>query len=240
MTKPYRLHYAPDNASLVIRITLNELGVPYDTCLVDRAGRAQKTQAYRRLNPNGLIPVLETDDGPLFETAAILLWLVDRHGALGPPPGDPRRGRFLSWLFFVSNTLHPALRMLFYTPAYIGSDDRHQAQLAAVTAQEGLRFFDMLDREAGQEAGQNSAAFGSDALTVLDIYVAACLRWARLYPPGSPHLSQFASRNWPHLHRMAQRLDARDSVAAWCLAEGVGAAPFTQPDYPDPPEGQAL
>ena len=236
MTKAYRLHYAPDNASLVIRLALSELDVPFDTCLVDPAARAQKTGAYRRLNPNGLIPVLETEDRPLFETAAILLWLVDRHAALGPQPGDPRRGRFLSWLFFVSNTLHSALRMLFYTSTYIGPDDHHQTQLTAVTAQEVTRFFDMLD----QEAGYAKAAFGSANVTVLDIYVAACLRWVQLYPLGSPHLGRFASRNWPNLHRMALRLEIRQSVAAWRLSEGVGPAPFTQPDYPNPIERRVL
>ncbi|MGA0924606.1 MAG: glutathione S-transferase, partial [Lutimaribacter sp.] len=37
-----RLHYAPDNASLIIRLALEELRLPYTTCLVDRARTAQK------------------------------------------------------------------------------------------------------------------------------------------------------------------------------------------------------
>ncbi|MCB1329029.1 MAG: glutathione S-transferase N-terminal domain-containing protein, partial [Maritimibacter sp.] len=69
------LHYAPDNASLIIRIALEELGLPYETRLVDRQAEAQKSPAYLALNPQGLIPVLETPEGPIFETAAILLWL---------------------------------------------------------------------------------------------------------------------------------------------------------------------
>ena len=39
---PYRLHYAPDNASLVIRLVLEEMGLPYETVLVDRA-RTRRT-----------------------------------------------------------------------------------------------------------------------------------------------------------------------------------------------------
>ena len=34
----YTLHYAPDNASLIIRLALEAQGVAYDTCLVDRRG----------------------------------------------------------------------------------------------------------------------------------------------------------------------------------------------------------
>ena len=42
----YRLHYAPDNASLIIRLVLEELGVPYATALIDRAARGQKAPEY--------------------------------------------------------------------------------------------------------------------------------------------------------------------------------------------------
>ena len=58
MTDNLRLHYAPDNASLVIRLALEELGIPYDTVLVDRRSGQQKSAGYLALNPNGLIPVL--------------------------------------------------------------------------------------------------------------------------------------------------------------------------------------
>ena len=88
----YVLHYAPDNASLIVRLALEELGVPYRTTLVDRATRQQDSAAFRALNPAGLIPVLETPDGPLSETGAILLWLVERHGALGRWGRARRRG----------------------------------------------------------------------------------------------------------------------------------------------------
>jgi len=39
------------------------------------------------MNPNGLISVLETPQGLIFETATICLWLSERHGALAPLPG---------------------------------------------------------------------------------------------------------------------------------------------------------
>ena len=129
MILPYRLHYAPDNASLIVRLALEELGVPYDTVLVDRAARAQRRPAYLALNPNGLIPVLETPVGPIFETGAILLWLADTHGALAPVPNDPPRAAFLKWLFWVSDTLHADLRMLFHPENYTGPDAAAQAAL---------------------------------------------------------------------------------------------------------------
>jgi len=62
----YVLHYAPDNASMIFRLALEHLGVAYQTALVDRAAGGQNAAAYLALNPNGLIPVLETPQGPIF------------------------------------------------------------------------------------------------------------------------------------------------------------------------------
>ena len=89
----YVLHYAPDNASLIVRLALEEAGLPYRSALVDRAARAQDSAAYRALNPTGLIPTLATPQGPISETAAILLWLSEAHpeAGLAPRPGSPLR-----------------------------------------------------------------------------------------------------------------------------------------------------
>ena len=66
---PLVLHYAPDNASLIVRLALEQLRLPYETRLIDRAAAEQTSAAYRQLNPAGLIPVLETADGPILRPA---------------------------------------------------------------------------------------------------------------------------------------------------------------------------
>ena len=82
----YVLHFAPDNASLIVRLALEEMGLSYRTALVDRAVRAQDGGTYRAVNPTGLIPALETPQGVVFETGAILLWLGEVHGRMAPRP----------------------------------------------------------------------------------------------------------------------------------------------------------
>ncbi|GAB1364448.1 hypothetical protein MASR1M32_36840 [Rhodobacter sp.] len=89
------LRYTPDTAALPVRILLEDLGLPYTARLVDRDGGELASPAYRALHPLGKIPVLETAEGPMFETSAILLWLADTHapGRLAPAlqslPGAP-------------------------------------------------------------------------------------------------------------------------------------------------------
>ncbi|WP_299403117.1 glutathione S-transferase family protein [uncultured Roseobacter sp.] len=226
---PYRLHYAPDNASLVIRLALEEIGAPYTTQLVDRRAQGQRTPAYLALNPGGKIPVLETEHGALFETAAILLWLADKHGGLAPAPDAPERGDCLKWLFYVSNTVHPALRMLFYPSAYIGASETDQRQLQTAARASILEHFALLDAHWRHR----------ETPSILDLYTAPMLRWIRLYPHNTD-TSWFDLHRFPALHRMASALETRASVIAAQDAEGLGPYPFTAPQAPTPPEGSAL
>lgn len=229
-----RLHYAPDNASLIVRIALEELGLAYRTALVDRRVSAQTGPAYLALNPRGQIPVLETPDGPIFETAAILLWLTETAGARAPAPGTPARGAFLSWLFAASNGLQADLGQLFYPDRHAGGDPAARARHVALTRDRlraGLDRFETL-------AGQGHDWFCAPAPSVLDIYLCVMLRWMALYPAGETGWFRLAA--WPRLAALAARLETRPAVARAQAAEGLGPTPFSAPRPPTPPEGSAL
>lgn len=234
MTEPYRLHYAPDNASLVIRLALEELGLPYDTQLVDRLTVAQQSPDYLKLNPNGTIPVLETPEGTLFETAAILLWLADRHGGLAPAVDEPLRAPFLKWLFWCSNTLQIDLRQYFYPDKFIGPDAADQAQLRRILQQRIQNDLKIVEQGL-QEAPDLT---GGDTASALDLYLACLLRWCKLYAE-SPETPWFDLANYPALRRLCTRADSRASTRAAQISEGLGPHPFTQPQLANPPEGSA-
>jgi glutathione S-transferase len=237
--KPYRLHYAPDNASLCVRLALSEAGLPYETALVDRAKQAQNSPDYLALNPNGLIPVLETPQGPLFETGAILLWLADSHPDTGllPQPTDPGRGRALSWLFWLSNTLHPSLRLLFYPNKHIAPD--HGPALVTMTRTRLCTALDLLQAEIAD----GRLVLGQKRASAIECYLHPMLRWLHLYPlPPADRVGSedwFQLADWPTLFALAQEFETRPAVRAACQAEGLGPNPFSAPCLPNPPEGSA-
>jgi len=170
--------------------------------------------------------VLETPDGAIFETGAILLWLSERHAGLMPEPGAPGRGAALSWLFWLSNTLHPALRMLFYPDAYAPTA---AADLRAVTQARLVGLLDLLE------------AAGTDWLdrpSALSCYAAPMLRWMALYPPGET--GWFDLSRLPRLADMARMMETRPAARTAIRAEGLGETPFSAPSYPDPLEGSAV
>ncbi len=225
----YILHYAPDNASLIIRLVLDGAGIPYRTALVDRARRQQDSPAYRRLNPAGLIPTLETPDGPISETGAILLWLTDTHG-LGPRADGPGRPALLKWLFFLSNTAHADLRQLFYPHQYCPAE-AHPGH-AEIIAMRMQRNFTLLNDAAGHHPGLFAPA------QPLAAYTLALARWSVVYPRGGARW--FSLADYPRLRDLAQAQEARVETPVIARAEGLGPHPFTAPVHPRPPEGSAL
>lgn len=227
MTTPLTLHYAPDNASLCVRLALEELGLPYRTVLVDRAAGGQRSPTFLAMNPNGLIPVLETPQGPMFETGAILLWLADTQGALMPTPHEPARAHALQWLFWLANTLHPAQRMLFY-PGHYNPDD--PATVRSQTRKRLIVQFDLL------ENAQNADWLDRDGASAQACYLAPLLRWPALYGGTT---DWFDLARWPRLMGFAQRYEQRPAAQRAARAEGLGHTPFSAPTPCNPPEGSA-
>lgn len=226
----YVLHYAPDNASQPVMAALEMLGLAYERRLVDRRVRAQKNPVYLRLNPNGLIPVLETPDGPIFETAACLLWLADRHGALAPAPGEAGRGTLLKWLFFASNTLHTDLLMAFYADRYAPQGALEEAY--AMTTARLAGHWNRIEAAMGEHPALA-------APSVLTLYLASLARWSALFPIDR-------NRDWfdidqlPQLKSVFAVLERTPALAAVITAEGLNTTPFTSPEQATPPEGSAL
>jgi glutathione S-transferase len=215
------LHHAPDFASTIVRLALEELELPHTIALADIDGGALASHDYRRINPVGLIPALETDHGPIFETAAILLWLVDQTGRLGPGPKDPDRGAFLSWLFFTSNALHQAALAMFYPHRPAGEANSAAAQEAAqeqIVARLGL-----IETLIATQAPRWLSA---EHPGVLGYYIGVLVRWLILLPPAPYGIDL---DDFPQLKAVLAAHEARPAALRVAEADGLGPTPFTNP-----------
>jgi glutathione S-transferase len=106
------LYHSPKTRADSIVWLLEELGVAYALRAVDwrRAdGSGQRDAA--NPHPHGKIPALDDGRETVFETSAIALYLTDKYRdvPMGPLPGEPGRGAYLSWLAYRPGVLEPAL-----------------------------------------------------------------------------------------------------------------------------------
>lgn len=75
-----RLHgYWRSSASYRVRIALNLKGIAYEQETHDLRRGEQNGTGYAALNPQQLVPALETDEGVLIQSPAILEWLEERY-----------------------------------------------------------------------------------------------------------------------------------------------------------------
>jgi glutathione S-transferase len=174
-----QLHYFPGNASMTPHLLLEELGVPFELKLVDRASNAHKSAEYLKLNPNGLIPVLIDGDLVLYETAAIVLHLVDSHPAAGLAPaiGSASRAQFYKWLVWLAASLQSQMPMYFYSDRYVHAGNSEGASQVEAAAE--ARIAALVDQIDAHLAAHGGPWMLGEHFSALDPYAFMLCRWTR-------------------------------------------------------------
>ena len=197
-------------------ILLEELGLPFEKVPVDTAQGAHRTEAYRKLNPNGLVPTLVDGELVLYESAAICLHLCDTHpqAELAPLPGTAERAHFYKWLVWLTNTLQATLIVYFYPERWM--DEGNSAGVAELKAHAEARvgaMLDLLDAELARlQAMQPAPWLLGGKFSAVDVYALMLCRWTRNFV-SKP------ARSRAHLGPYLQRVLARPAVVRAFLAE---------------------
>ena len=100
----------PQSRGRIVRWMLEEVGVPYDTVLLDY-GTTMKAPEYLAINPMGKVPAIRHGDAVVTEVAAICAYLADAfpQAGLAPAPGSRLRGPYYRWLFFAAGPVEAAV-----------------------------------------------------------------------------------------------------------------------------------
>lgn len=201
-----RLYFKPGACSLSARITLTELGLPFEAVKVDTAaGKTETGGDYRVINPRGYVPALEVAPGTVItENPAILQYLADSHPAahLAPPSGTLERARLQEWLNFTASELHKA-----FSP-YFGGRTLEGAEKERVEAKLVRRIGDV-----AQALSDGRSFILGESFTVADAYLFVVLNWTNFIGVSLDR--------WPVVASYAARVAARPSVRAAMLAEGL-------------------
>ncbi|MDB4979743.1 MAG: Glutathione S-transferase [Myxococcales bacterium] len=145
-----RLYTWPQSSGSRVHWALEELGVPYEHVVLDRAKGEHRAPAYLAINPNGKIPGLVDGGQPYFESLAILLHLAEAYGrerGLWPDGGAPH-AEALCWSVWGMTELHPYMMQYLYhgldTPVSYKPEQRSR-DTAAYNHGMFLRLLDVLD-----------------------------------------------------------------------------------------------
>ncbi len=217
----YTLRFSPDSASLIVRLILEELALPYEARQIDRAAGELSSPEYRALHPLGKIPAMETPNGPMFESAAILLYLSDRHPGLAPAPDAQDRAAFLKWFFFTSTNIHTTLMDIYY-PERVAGD----AAAGSVVTHASAKMKTLL-AAINQAAEDNPNWLSFEQPSLLGYYIAVLMRWLGQNDPEAT--GYIKASDYPALHKVLAMLEMRPASLAVAAAEGLGKTIFTMP-----------
>ncbi|MBL6816768.1 MAG: maleylacetoacetate isomerase [Pseudomonadales bacterium] len=135
--------YSRSTTSYRVRIALNIKQLDYSIKPVSLLEREQHTESYNRINPQGLVPALITDDGhALTQSLAICEYLDETYPS---PPLLPKNSEGRAYVRSLANVIacdiHPLnnLRVLNYLTGELGVDDNQRATWYQLWVAKGFR-----------------------------------------------------------------------------------------------------
>lgn len=196
-----------------LRIALNLKGLRYEQVAVDLRKEEHLGAAFRAINPQQFVPVLEVDGQPMTQSPAIIEWLEERYPEPPLLPQDAaERAQVRALAAIVGCDIHPVnnRRILEALRHRFGADEAAVADWCATWIGAGFDAADALIQAHGRPG---PFAFGAQP-TLADVYLVPQIESSRRFKVD---LSR-----WPRL----QQIDA----ACGQLEAFARAAPTAQPD----------
>ena len=201
----YTVYGAAGSGSVPVEAALTLIGAPFERVKVVTWEGDHERDKVAVVNPMRQIPAVVAPDGEVMtESAAILIWLAERHpeARLAPLAGDPKRGQFLRWMAFVPASIY-SMYWVRDVPSRLGGDDPEAQQtILNRTAERIAECWAAMERQI--EPGRFLLG---DEVTVLDLYVAVASRW-------TPHRKRFHEVA-PKMGEVMRRVDALPELAGF-------------------------
>jgi len=211
-----RLHgYWRSSACYRVRLALHLKGLAFEQVTYDLRTGAQNGSGYLALAPHGLVPALETEDGVILESPAILEWLEERFPAVPLLPPDPMaRAAVRAMMALVTCDIHPLnnLRVLNTLRRDLGADEPSVQAWAAHWIGQGFTALEALVAQQGRGFAHGSQPSLADCCLLPQVYSAERFK---------VNLDRF-----PEIRAVTGRLRAMPAVMA--------AHPDRQPDADRP------
>jgi len=195
---------------MAIHALLEELGVDYELVEIDLTKGIQRTPEYLAINPNGKVPTLVHKGEVIYESAAILMYLLDQHpdAGLAPSLGSVKRGHYYQYLTWMSNTLQEAINRWAHPENYVGGD----IDLSLVVDKATLelnRCWQLID----DELVNNGPWLLGDSLSGADYHLFMLAYWSRCYDSRA--------QDWPNICQHLKAMLQRDSIQQMMSQEGL-------------------
>jgi len=126
-----KLHHAPNSRAGRIVWLLEELKLPYDINTMKFHPSDLKSDEHRARHPLGRIPVLEDNDISIYESGAIVEYILARHapGKLKPSVDDNTYPQYLQWFHYCEGMVMPPMNTIVVHTIILPEERRDEVVL---------------------------------------------------------------------------------------------------------------
>lgn len=123
-----KFYFSPGSCSLAPHIVLEEVGLPFDPCLIDLSKGDQRTPEYLAVNPRGRVPALAVEGTVITEAPALLSFIASCRPELRliPTAATLEFARCYQLLAFLSSSVHVSYAQFLRPERFLppGAHDR--------------------------------------------------------------------------------------------------------------------
>ncbi len=126
-----KVHFAPNSRAGRIIWLLEELELPYEVNNMAFHPKDLKSDEHRKRHPLGRIPVLDDGDIRIYESGAIVEYVLERHknGGLKPSTDDVLYPNYLQWFHYCEGMVMPPINTIVVQTILLPPDRRDETVL---------------------------------------------------------------------------------------------------------------
>jgi glutathione S-transferase len=127
-----KLHFAPNSRASRIMWLLEELELPYELNRMDFHPKDLKSNEHRERHPLGRVPVLEDGEVSIYESGAIVEYILARHkeGGLKPSVDSSLYPEYLQWFHYCEGMVMPPVNTIVVQTVLLPPDRRDETALS--------------------------------------------------------------------------------------------------------------
>ena len=130
-----KIHHAPNSRSVRALWLFNELDLPYELEIYPLGDKSMRTPEYLKVHPLGRVPALEDGDLTIFESGAIVQYVLDRYGngTMVPNSASPDYPTYLQWLHYAEGMIMPQINIIVVETIFLPEERRNQTNVDRAT-----------------------------------------------------------------------------------------------------------
>ena len=132
-----KIYYAPNTRAVRIVWLCEELGLDYELEMFKLGDASMRDPEYLKVHPMGRVPSLDDGDVSIFESGAIVEYILAKYGngRMRPDTASPEFPNYLQWLHYAEGMIMPHVNILVVETILLPEDRRNPVNIKRSTKQ---------------------------------------------------------------------------------------------------------